>query len=60
MLHSPCASFRRLIRLTDKELLDKIYTIQQEWWEGDIEMNVALSEIRALFYYRDRKKLDSD
>lgn len=30
-------------------LLSEIDRIQQEWWEGDVEMNVALSEIRCLF-----------
>lgn len=29
-------------------MLDKINTIQQEWWGGDLENNVAMSEIRCV------------
>lgn len=41
--------------MTDRALLRRIENIQQEWWEGDIESNVALSEIHALFrFWEDR------
>lgn len=35
--------------MTNLQLIYAIRTIQQDWWDGDVEMNVALSEIRALF-----------
>lgn len=41
--------------MTDRELLRRIERIQQEWWDGEVEMNVALSEIRALFRFWDNR-----
>ena len=32
-----------------QEALAWIRRIQQEWWDGELEMNVALSEIREVF-----------
>lgn len=42
---------RRTGTVTDRELLRRIERIQQEWWDGDVEMNVAMSEIRSLFRF---------
>jgi hypothetical protein len=39
----------RAENVTLKDSLAAVNKIQQEWWEGYIPMNVALSEIREVF-----------
>lgn len=45
--------------LSDEEILNHIYEIQQDYWNGDVDANLALSEIRAMFRLRRRTAISS-